>query len=57
MKLLGKKTRALFKTKFVSPFENIEEQLKKEGKWSGEVCHETKSGREVVNSKLLAGKV
>ncbi len=44
---LGKKTRALFRTKFSSQMENIEERLKKEGKWSGELCHETKSGCEL----------
>ncbi len=52
---LGKKSRALFKTKFSSSFQNIEEQLKKQGKWSGELCHETKSGREVsIQSYWLA---
>ncbi len=52
---IGKKSRTLFKTKFASPFENIEEQLKKEGKWSGELYHETKSGRELsIQSYWLA---
>jgi len=52
---IGKKTRALLKIKFASPFETIEEQLKKEGKWSGELCHETKSGRELsIQSYWLA---
>ncbi len=52
---IGKKSRMLFRTKFNSPFENIEEQLKREGKWSGELCHETKSGRELsIQSYLLA---
>jgi PAS domain S-box-containing protein len=52
---LGKKTRMLFKTKIASPFENIEKQLRKEGKWSGELCHETKSGRELsIQSYWLA---
>jgi len=44
---IGKKTRVLFRTKFSSPMESIEDQLKKEGKWSGELCHETKSGGEL----------
>ncbi len=52
---IGKKSRMLFRTKFNSPFENIEEQLKREGKWSGELCHETKSGRELsIQSYWLA---
>lgn len=51
----GKKTRTLLKTKFNSPFESIEEQLNKEGKWSGELCHETKFGRELaIQSYWLA---
>ncbi len=52
---IGKKGWALFKTKFVSPLETIEEQLRKEGKWSGELCHETKSGHELsIQSYWLA---
>jgi len=52
---IGKKNHALLKTKFSSPFETIEEQLRKDGKWSGELGHETKSGRELsIQSYWLA---
>jgi PAS domain S-box-containing protein len=52
---LGKKTLSLIKTKFSQPFETIDVRLKKEGKWSGELCHETKFGRELsIQSYWLA---
>ena len=52
---LGQKTSMLFKTKSVQSIENIEAQLKNEGKWSGELFHQTKSGRELaIQSYWLA---
>lgn len=52
---IGKKAQILLKTKFSSMHGNMDEQLQKEGKWSGELCHETKSGRELsIQSYWLA---
>ena len=45
---IGQKTSILFKTKSVQTRENIETSLKNEGKWSGEMAHQTKSGRELA---------
>jgi two-component system, cell cycle sensor histidine kinase and response regulator CckA len=52
---IGQKTSILFKTKFVHQLENIEAKLKQEGKWSGELFHKTKMGRELtIQSYWLA---
>ena len=45
---VGQKTSILFNTKSVQPRENIETLLKNEGKWSGEMAHQTKGGRELA---------
>lgn len=44
---IGQKSRVLLGTKFNCAYESIEDQLRKEGKWSGELSQETKSGREL----------
>jgi PAS domain S-box-containing protein len=52
---IGKKTLALFKTTFPDSLDNIVTQLKRVGKWSGELIHHAKNGREVpVQSFWLA---
>ena len=52
---VGQKIQALLKTKFPEPSENINSQLEQEGKWSGELTHQTKLGRAVaIQSYWLA---
>lgn len=52
---IGQKTNMLFKTKSVQPLENIQAKLEKEGKWSGELFHQTKNGCELaIQSYWLA---
>jgi len=52
---VGQKSRLLFKTKFSEPYEEILEQLKSKGRWSGEKIHQTKSCRTIiVDSRWLA---
>ncbi len=52
---IGQKTSELFNTKFVQSFEIIQDILKKDGKWSGELLHRTKGGRELaIQSYWLA---
>ena len=52
---IGQKTNTLFNPKSPMPFEDINDQLKQEGKWSGEFIHQTKLGRIVaVQSYWLA---
>ena len=52
---VGQKSRLLFKTKFPEPYEEILEQLKLKGRWSGEKIHQTKSCRTIiVDSRWLA---
>ena len=41
-------THRLFETRFPEPLENIMEQFETTGRWSGELVHRTKEGREVV---------
>ena len=45
---IGKSTHALFETKFPEPFDSIMDKLKVNKKWSGELVHRTKSGKEVT---------
>ena len=45
---IGQKINVLVNTKSVQPVESIEFQLRNEGKWSGEVIHKTKNGRELA---------
>ena len=52
---IGQKTNTLFNPKSSMPFDDINDQLKQEGKWSGEFTHQTKLGRSVaVQSYWLA---
>ncbi len=52
---IGQKTNTLFNPKSSMPLEDINDQLKQEGKWSGEFIHQTKLGRIIaVQSYWLA---
>lgn len=52
---IGKKIDTLLKTSSQEPIEKINSQLRKEGKWSGELTHQTSFGRTVaVQSYWLA---
>lgn len=52
---IGKKTNTLLKTTALEPLGNISAQLKLAGKWSGELLHVTKLGRELaIQSYWLA---
>jgi two-component system, cell cycle sensor histidine kinase and response regulator CckA len=52
---IGQKTLKLFKTKSPVPIQVIDQQLREKGKWSGELIHHTKLGREVaIQSYWLA---
>ncbi|HMK47028.1 MAG TPA: PAS domain S-box protein, partial [Methanocella sp.] len=52
---MGKQTHALFQTRFPEPLSKINEQLARTGRWSGELVHTTKDGRQVtVQSWWLA---
>jgi PAS domain S-box-containing protein len=45
---IGQQTHDLLKTRFPQPLEQIDEQLKQTGQWSGELIHCTKDGRQIV---------
>jgi PAS domain S-box-containing protein len=45
---IGQRAQILFQTKFPQEVEKIEEQLKRTGKWSGELIHRAKDGREII---------
>ncbi len=45
---IGKSTHALFETKFPEPLDSIMDKLNVNKKWSGELVHRTKSGKEVT---------
>lgn len=52
---IGQKNSELFRTKSIQPLESIEAELKREGKWSGELFHRTKNGCELaIQSYCLA---
>jgi len=52
---IGQKSRVLLKTKFQESYEEILSQLERNGRWSGEKIHQTKSGHEIiVDSRWLA---
>jgi PAS domain S-box-containing protein len=52
---LGRITHSLFQTRFSEPLEKIMEQFEKTDRWSGELVHRTKDGREVnIQSWWLA---
>ncbi len=53
--VIGQRTLDLFKTTFPDSLDNIVNQLKKVGKWSGELSHHKKNGEKiVVQSSWLA---
>ncbi len=45
---IGKKTHALLKTQFSEPSDYVLEELKRKGKWSGELMHQAKDGDTVI---------
>ena len=45
---IGQNTHKLLKTKFAEPYESIIAELKRTGKWSGELIHTTKTGRHMT---------
>jgi PAS domain S-box-containing protein len=51
---LGRASHELFQTAFTQPLAAINEVLEREGRWSGELVHKRKDGREiVVNSRWI----
>jgi PAS domain S-box-containing protein len=52
---LGQTTHTLLQTRFPEPLEQITRQVQETGRWSGELTHTCKDGREVtVESRWLA---
>ena len=45
---MGRVTHELFRTEFVEPLEHISEQLRRDGRWTGELIHRRKDGTKVV---------
>ena len=45
---IGQNARLLLLTKFPEKLEKIVSQLERDGRWSGELMHETKAGHEVI---------
>jgi PAS domain S-box-containing protein len=45
---IGKNTHRLFETQYPKPFEEIIAEIKNTKRWTGEVIHKTKDGREVT---------
>ena len=45
---LGRTTHDLFQTVFPEPLDAIEETLRRDGRWTGELLHKRKDGREIV---------
>ena len=45
---IGQNNHKLLKTKFPEPYESIIAELKRTGKWSGELIHTAKTGRQVT---------
>ena len=50
-------THELFQTRFPEPLEQIIAQLQQTGRWSGELIHRTKDGREVVVQSWWLGQL
>jgi two-component system, chemotaxis family, CheB/CheR fusion protein len=49
---IGKSAQQLLHTEFPTSFQKIEEELKRDGHWEGELIHTTKAGdRRIVNSR------
>ncbi len=54
---IGRRTHALIRSRFPEPLSRINAQLVESGRWSGELVHTTKDGRQViVQSWWLAQK-
>ncbi len=45
---MGRVTHELFRTEFLEPLEHISEQLRRDGRWTGELIHRRKDGTKVV---------
>jgi PAS domain S-box-containing protein len=45
---IGQNTHKLFKTKFPEPYEIVLAKLRQSGKWSGELVHTTKTGKQLT---------
>jgi PAS domain S-box-containing protein len=45
---IGQNNHKLLKTKFAEPYESVIAELKRTGKWSGELIHTAKTGRQVT---------
>ena len=45
---LGKIVHELLKTRYPEPLERINDELEREGRWTGELTHQRKNGTEVV---------
>lgn len=54
---IGQCTHSLLKTRFPESFESILDQMKANGRWSGELVHTTKTGREVVVQSWWMGRL
>ncbi|MGO8805452.1 MAG: PAS domain S-box protein [Candidatus Bathyarchaeia archaeon] len=53
---IGQDINVLLKTEFPVPLEEIQNQLKLEGKWSGEIVHTCKNGGKVVLQSYWSAK-
>jgi PAS domain S-box-containing protein len=45
---LGRMSHDLFQTVFPDPLDGIEETLRRDGRWTGELLHKCKDGREII---------
>ena len=54
---IGKKTHALFKTKFIQPFEDIKDKLQQNEKWARRTLSPNKVRARTIHPKLLACKI
>jgi PAS domain S-box-containing protein len=46
--VLGRTSHDLFQTVFPDPLDDIEETLRRDGRWTGELLHKRKDGREII---------
>ena len=53
---IGQDLNALLKTEFPQSLEEIQNTLKMDGKWSGEIVHICKDGRKLVVQSYWLGK-
>ena len=52
---LGRQSHVLLKSIHPIPLTDIMAQLRREGSWTGEVCHHAKDGRAVLSGKPPSG--